>query len=456
MVGAQGDSASLLAHGGRVGLREVATLAWPVVVQMLSVNAMLLADALFVGRVSTPALAGVGLAGTALMLVHSFGNGLLGGVRVETSHATGAREHGRAEAALAQGIWLALGYGLPLLAIIPLTGVLVPLLGAGEGLSAHAANYMAWMLLSAPVLCLEQVIAGWLQGRGDTRTPMAASIGGNALNVALDAVLVLGFGPVAGHGVVGAAVATVLSRVAITSFLLLRVRAVLQRSAEWPRRAPLARISAFGTPMGVRWTLDVTSWLAFATIVSWVGEAHLAAHVIGVRLIVLTFLPGYAIGEAAGVLVGQSLGAQRPDLALNAWASATWLALGLMLGLGSAFWIAPGWLLAPFHPTPEVEAIGRQLLFIAGAFQVVDAVATVGLGSLNGAGDTRFVMALSFLAAWFVKMPLVIALAWGLGWGAPGAWIGLTGEITVVALVSVWRVRTDRLRPRVAVAMAHQ
>jgi len=233
---------------------------------------------------------------------------------------------------------------------------------------------------------------------------------------------------------------------------LLRVRGVLRRRWTRPTVVQLRRIAEYGAPMGVRWALDVTSWLAFATIVAWVGEAHLAAHVIGVRLIILSFLPGYAVGEAAGVIVGQSLGAQRPDLALAAWASATRLALVLMLAVGSLFLFAPDFLLAPFHPTPEVAVIGRKILLIAAAFQIVDAFATVGLGSLNGAGDTRFVMVISFVSAWMVKMPLVVGLAWGLGWGAPGAWLGLTGEIALIAALSVWRIRTGRLSRPVAVA----
>ncbi len=106
--------------------------------------------------------------------------------------------------------------------------------------------------------------------------------------------------------------------------------------------------------------------------------------------------------------------------------------------------VAPGPLVGVFGAEPRVASIARDTLLVAAAMQVLDAVATVALGTLSGAGDTRFVMVLTVTATWFAKLPLAAALVVGLGLGAPGAWLGITLEIAVLALVAGLRVRGTR------------
>ena len=175
-----------------------------------------------------------------------------------------------------------------------------------------------------------------------------------------------------------------------------------------------------------------------------VGEADLAAHVLVIRVVLVSFLPGLAIAEASGVLVGQAIGAGRIDEARDAWRAGLGLAVAVMATGGVAFLLFPTALLAVFDAEPAVVAIGRELLVVAAAFQVFDAIATVALMALNGAGDTRFTMVTNVAAAWLVKVPVGTALALGLGLGATGAWLGLTAEIVVLSVLWTWRVRGVR------------
>jgi MATE family multidrug resistance protein len=157
----------------------------------------------------------------------------------------------------------------------------------------------------------------------------------------------------------------------------------------------------------------------------------------------MSFLPGWAVGEAGGVLVGQSLGARRPDLARQAWRSATTLAVTMMGVFALLFVTQPTPLLGLFHPEAAVLDLGRRMLWIAAFFQVFDAIATVGLCCLNGAGDNRFVMALQVVASWLLKVPTAWLFALYLGLGAPGAWMGMTLDIMLLAAASLWRIRGE-------------
>jgi MATE family multidrug resistance protein len=188
----------------------------------------------------------------------------------------------------------------------------------------------------------------------------------------------------------------------------------------------------------------VAAFVLFAGMLARLGETELAAHVLVLRVISLSFLPGHAIGEASSVLVGQAVGGRRPDLARQAWSRGTLLALGVMTTLASIFALIPELVVAPFGPSPEVVELSIHLLWVGAAFQVFDAVAMVGLSTLNGAGDTRFAMWCSVLPSWLVKLPVGAGLALSAELGAVGAWLGLTAEIVVVSGLVVLRIRGDR------------
>jgi MATE family multidrug resistance protein len=124
--------------------------------------------------------------------------------------------------------------------------------------------------------------------------------------------------------------------------------------------------------------------------------------------------------------------------------SGVWLAVGIMSACGLLFVTIPDALTMIFSAEPAVVEVARTLLFVAAGFQIFDAIAMVTQCALNGAGDTRFVMVSSVSIAWIVKLPLGWALAVVAGLGAAGAWLGLTAEIIVLAIVSGQRVRGDR------------
>jgi multidrug resistance protein, MATE family len=426
----------------RIDHKAVMGLAWPVVVSMLSYTAMGLVDTLFVGRLGTAPLAAVGLGAIAMHLLQAFPLGLMAGARVVVSQRHGAEDDDGAR----KGARLAIQVGLLFGGVVAILGSLgAPLLtamGAEGAVLEHAQGYLTMRALGGPGVLLTWGVGAWFQGRGDTRTPMRATLLANALNVVLDPIFIFGLGPMPALGVEGAALSTSLAFT--LNGLMLAAAAARGLRGGRPLRADLAELWRLGSPIGTRYVLDVASFVLFAAVLARVGEAALAAHVVVIRVVSVSFLPGHAIGEAAGVLVGQAVGAGRPALARQAWRSAVTLALGVMGACSLVFLAVPELLLRPFGASAEVLITGVALMRVAAAFQLGDAVAMVGLGVLNGAGDTRFTMRATVACAWLVKLPVGVGLALGLGWGATGAWLGLTVEIMAIALLCVHRIRGAR------------
>ncbi len=428
-----------------IGPRQVLDLAWPVIVSLLSYTLMAAADVVFVGQLGTAPLAGVGAGITLLFLSRGYAFGMLQGVRVVTAQRTGAEDHDAVPRLAWQAVWLGLGIGLLLTLAIPLAWPALGWMGTEGEVRAFGWQYLVIRLIAAPTDLAFFGLSAWFQGRGDTRTPMKANVTANLSNIGLDVLLVFGFGPVPALGVAGAAIATnVAGLIGLAILGRAFVRSPAFRAPRAPSRALLRRVWDLGHAMGVQDVMDIGAFTLFMAILTAAGEAHMAAHVVVVRIISVSFLPGYGIASAAGVLVGQSLGAGRPDLAGQALRSALGLALAMMAVFGVVFLAAPEPLLAVFGAEPEVEDLGRRLLVIAATFQLFDAVATVLYQSLAGAGDTRFAMRVTVAASWVVKLPIAYGLAIPGGMGVVGAWVGFDAELLVLAVVFAWRVRSGR------------
>lgn len=439
---------------GEVRARHVIQIAWPVLVSMLSMATMNLADTLFAGWLGTVELAAVGLATTLGYFVVTPARGLLRGVKILTSHAAGAQDEPRERALLVQGAWLAVGLGLLLVPLAPVGWLLFALLGASEAVNAHASIYFAVFIASSPVMCGVWSIEGWFQGRGDTATPMRATVTGNLVNLGLNPVLMFGGFGVPGLGVAGAALATALASCVQLALLVAQVPSV-RRAFARPDRALIGAAVRFGVPLAIQWTLDFGGFIVLLSLLARSGDTELAAHVLVFRVSMFSILPGFAIADAAGVLVGQAVGAGRPAAARQAWWVAMRLASALMGGFGLVFWFAPGLCLLPFSPAPEVAQIASTLLMIAALWQLVDAVLLVNIQTLMAAGDTGYTMRLLIGGSWLVQVPISLVLVGALDGGAVGGWTAITVEICVITALSTARVLgrawlEDRAAPNAA------
>mgnify|MGYP002634775650 CR=1 FL=1 len=428
-----------------IGLREVSTLAWPICVSMLSYTAMMVADSIFVGWLGTAQLAAMGLAGPAVYLVLALGVGVVRGVKVVVAQREGAGDVDAVQRLLWQAAWLGAGLGLPVVFVAGAGPWIFALMGGSEEVVLHASTYFSARAIGAPICFLGVGLAAWFEGQGDTRTTMKVSVLANAINIALDPLLIFGWGAVPAFGVGGAGWSTVAAQaVSMGLFGLVAWRRSHRSTSRRPSRRLVKSIVRIGLPMGSRGFLELIAWNVFVSLLARVGEAHLAAHVVVLRVVSVSFLPGYAIGEAGAVLVGQALGARRPDLAVQAWRASTRVAMGVMLAWSVVFVTVPTLLVAPFGVAPDVLELSVTLLSIASLLQVFDAVAMAGQGALNGAGDSRFVLLSSVSVSWMWNLPMAFVVVRVLDLGATGAWFVLLGELMLLAGVTLLRIRSGR------------
>lgn len=433
-------------------------VAWPLVVSMLGYTGMSLADTIMVAQLGTHAVGGVGLATTAYFAISCLGMGLVAGVRVIVAQAHGARDAERARSVAYQGLVVALVVGSVAAAMTPFSELLMNAMSGGSAAAGYGVAYLEIRMPSAMIQFAGAACFAYFDGLGQTKVSMRVRLIANALNVVLDGLLIFGVGPFPAMGVRGAALATVIALAfqgAVALWLLWSRARPDEGRSRFTLRG-LRELFEIGGPMGMQWMLEVQSWAVFASLVARVGDAHLAAHAIVVRICSVSFLPGHAIGEAGSILTGQAVGAGDPAAARRAASSASWVAVVVMGAMGLVFLAIPEQLLSVFDPEPEVMRIGVGLLAVAAAFQLFDGLLMTRSGALNGVGDTRFVMLVSVAMAWAMLLPLAWLLCNVAGWGSHGAWIALTVHLMLLSGIFTlrWDGQVAERRARVLLARA--
>ena len=427
--------------------RELLRLAWPITISMLSFSAMTLVSTAFVASVGADELAGVGLAGVVGFALVCFGIGLLRGAKTLVSQAVGAGRRDR----LPELVGAALGTALALGALATLVGQLLApwlaSLSASPRAGGFAAEYLAIRSLGAPLVLLYAALREASYGVGDSRTPMRASLAGNAVNIALDCVLILGLD----YGVQGAAVATIFGNVTEVAVLAWPMRAQLRR-VTW-RPAAAREVWRQGVPNGLQFVMEVGSFLILTVLVARMSAVDGAAHQMVLHLVNVSFLPAHALGEAAAVLVGQAVGANldrlvplvaRRAFTLGAAYATACCVIYAVLGGTIAHAMAAG--------DPALGARATTLVHVSLLFLVADASNVIARGILRGASDVRYAAVVGIATSWLTTPPLAWLLGVEAGLGAVGGWLGLALEIVVGAVLFWLRVQRGGWRPAAAAA----
>ena len=404
---------------------------------MLSFGVMTLVDTLFVGRLGSAALAGVGLAGTATFALLCFSMGLLRGVKVLVSQSVGAGQRSELGAHLGAGLLLAVVLGVLTALVGCGLAQLLPHLAASPAAGAHARTYLSIRVLGAPLVLAFVALREYRYGDGDMRSPMVAALIGNAVNIALNYVMVVRLG----WGVAGSAWSTVIGHV-----VELAVVVIAQARSGFPiagmRWRHLAALWSVGVPTGLQFLLEMGSFALLTTIISLLGEVEMAAHQITLQVIHFSFLPTIALGEAGSVLAGQAVGANEDHL-VRRIARAGLLGAVVYTGLCTIAFVALGVpIVSLFTDEPVLAGTALALLRVGACFQIADGATVVARGVLRGAGDVKVPAQLGVLCAWVFTPPLTWLLGRVAGLGALGGWIGLSCEIVLLSILC-W-IRLER------------
>jgi putative MATE family efflux protein len=324
------------------------------------------------------------------------------------------------------------------------------MMGAESAAQHEGANYLKAAAIGMPLWSMIYAGNASQQGAGDTRTPMVIGVIINVVNIIVAYLLINGPGPFPRMEVVGSGAG--FTSASIVGFVVVAlVLGTGMRTLRWtPLHSPpfepaeARRMLNVGMPAGAEQFQFNIAFMVYTRIIADLGTAALAAHGITLALQSLTFNVGFALSVATMTLVGQSLGAGRPDLAEKAAYLTMRYALGFMICLGLIMMVFGGTITDLFvggEGADEVVHIGRQLLFIFGLAMPGMAVSLALGGALRGAGDTRAVLAIMAGSTWVVRLVPAYMLAIVFGLGVPGAWAAAVMDISMRAVLMFLRFR---------------
>jgi putative MATE family efflux protein len=432
--------------------RALGLLAIPMMLEMAMEAIFAVVDIAFVSRLGTNAIAAVGLTEALITVLYALAIGLGMGVTAMISRRNGAKDPVAAAYVMGQAIWV----GVAIAIIIGILGVifaadLLRMMGASEGVVAEGRGFTAMLLGgNASILFLFLLNAGF-RGAGDAPVALRSLTLANGLNIALDPCLIFGLGPFPELGVTGAAVATTIGRSVGVAYLFWylfggkgRLQFQLRNLAIVPDLiVRMIRISIGGIG---QFLIATSSWIAIIRVVALYGSAPIAAYTIAIRLIEFVFLPAWGLGNAAATLVGQNLGAARPDRAeKSVWIASRYNVI-FMTVLGVIFVVFAPQIVSLFSADEEIRNYGVSCLRILGLGYPIYAVGMIVVQALNGAGDTRTPSILNFIVFWLIQIPLAYWLATAVGLGPNGVFLSIVFSESVLTILAVLVFRRGKWR----------
>ena len=436
-------------------LRSLLVLAWPLVVSNSFTTVQVFIDRLFLSWYDVDTATAAVLANTLFWLPYALLFPTAGYVATFAAQYTGAGRPHRVGPAVWQGIYFSVIAGLGMLALVPLAGPIFRLVDHAPEIQLLEVRFfrcLCWLALPG---LLTATVSAFFSGRGQSVVVIAVNAAGLVVTAGLDYCLIFGRLGFPEWGIVGAGWATVAGAwaSAVLGLALMfrpRYRRENATAAGWRFERPLfLRFLRYGLPSAAQWALDMTAFTAFLVIAGWFGTSELGATGLVLTINAVAFIPMLGVGQAVAILVGQSLGEDRPERA----ARMTWVGLavaGSYMGAVAVLYVTlPTLFIAPFqgdNDPAKWHAIADRvvvLLWFVAAFSVFDAANIVLSFGLRGAGDTVFVSLVSLVLAWPV-MVVPTWLAWKCGWGLYWAWAFASIYICLQATCFLVRFRGGR------------
>ena len=425
---------------GAIG-RAVILAAIPMVLEMSMQSLFAVVDVFFVARLGPEAVAILGLSDSLLALVFSVAIGLCMGATAMVARRIGEGSPEEAAVAAVQ----ALLTGLVLSVLMSLAGVvwatdLLQLLGATPELASNGRLFAAIMLGGNLTVMWLFLINAIFRGAGDAAVAMRSLWLANLINIALDPILIFGWGPVPALGLEGAAIATTLGRAIGIAYQFRQLSSGHGRIViRWSQVVPnvgvivrLLRVSGIGV---LQYLVSTASFLGLVRILAPFGDTALAGYTIAIRIIIFILLPAWGMGNAAATLVGQNLGAGNPNRAEHSvWFTARCNA-GFLGSVGVLLIIFAESIVALFTTDISVAAIAVDCLGIVSYSYAFWAFGLVTVQAFNGSGDTTTPTWINFFVFWVVQLPVAWSLSGPLGWGPAGVFWAIAGSQTLLALV---------------------
>jgi putative MATE family efflux protein len=397
--------------------RAILLLAIPMVLEMVLESLFAVVDVFWVGRLGADAIATIGLTESMLSLVFAVGLGLAMSTTAMVARRIGEKDPEGAAVAAVQAI--VLGFVITIIVGLPsaiFAPKLLALMGASPSVVAVGSGYARIAVGGAGAIMLLFLNNAIFRGAGDAAIAMRLLWVSNIINLILDPCLIFGLGPFPKLGVTGAAVATLTGRTIGVLYQFYRLMRGTERIRILRRQLKinlevllrLLRVSLMGI---FQFAIAHVSWIGLVRIVSIFGSAALAGYTIAIRIVIFIILPSWGLSNAAATLVGQNLGAKRPDRAEQSVWRTGFYNMVFLGSVGIFFILFATPVVSLFTNDPEVIPLAATCLRIVSCGNIGFAYGMVMLQAFNGAGDTMTPTIVNLFGFWFLEIPLAYFLA---------------------------------------------
>lgn len=434
--------------------KAIFILAVPMVLEMIMESIFAVVDIYFITKLGADAVATVGLTESAMTIVYALGLGFAIATTALVARRIGEKKQQEAGLVAFQAI----AVGLIVSIILAVPGFLFArefllLMGASEEMADEGFWYPAIMFGGNAVIMLLFIINAIFRSSGDAALSLRVLFVANLLNLVLDPLLIFGIGPFPELGIMGAAIATNIGRgiAVLYQFYILfrgnhriklyltsiRIRITIMHK--------LIRISGGGI---FQYLIATLSWLFLMRIISVFGSDVLAGYTIAIRIVIFTLLPAWGLSNAASTLVGQNLGAKRPDRAeQSVWITA-YANMAFMFIQGLILFLIPTFLMSLFTDDLVIIDHGVTSLRIIAIGFVFYGLGMVLVQGINGSGDTNTPTWINFISFWVIELPSAYFMAIVLDWGLAGACIAIVVGEAMLSLLSLYVFRKGKWKLR--------
>lgn len=438
---------------GPIG-RSIIMLAIPMVLEMLMESVFAVVDIFWVAHLGADAVATVGLTESMLTLLYALAIGLGLGATAIVARRIGERNPEGAARAAVQAIAL----GLIVSVVIAIIGVsfadrLLAIMGGSPWVLEHGSGFTKVMFAGNATILLLFLINAIFRGAGDAAIAMRVLWLANSINIILGPCFIFGLGPFPELGVTGAAVATTIGRGTGVLYAFSRLirsggRFDIRRDHIKPDFGIMSRLIRLSATATFQVFIGMASWIGLIRTISSFGSDALAGYTIGIRVIIFALLPSWGMANAAATMVGQSLGAGKPDRAERAVWRAGFYNMVFLGTVGLAFVLLARQIIGLFTSDPNIVPYGVDCLRIVAYGFLFYAWGMVITQSFNGAGDSWTPTIINLFVFWLWELPLAYVMAITLGMGPRGVFLAIMISFSTLAVVSALMFRRGKWKTR--------
>lgn len=423
-------------------------LAIPMILELSLESVFALVDMYFVGKLGQNAIAVVGYTESMITLVYSVAIGLSTAATAVIARRVGEKEFKGASKAAIQSLMIAtvVSAFISVFGIIYAEDMLV-FMGATSEVVSQGVNFTRIMFGSNIVIMLLFLINGVFRGAGNAALAMKSLWIASIINIVLDPILIYGIGSWQGGGLEGAAIATCIGRASGVAYQLFHLFSgsgiiKIQRSAIIPDFSIIKSMISLAWPATFQFIIASGSWIVLTRLVAESGGTEASAgYQIAIRNIVFFILPAWGLSNAAATLVGQNLGAKKPQRAEESVLLATKYNAVFMTIVSILFIFLSSPIVAFFTDEPNVHQIGVRALQIIGSGFIFYGIGMVLIQALNGAGDTRTPTLINFAGFWLFQIPLAYYFIYFTNFGIDAIFAAVPIAETAIAIAAFFIFR---------------